>query len=317
MRILEIRTICFLVIVLMFGSVTSTHAILAGDEFGLPADSPSNRLDTLDPSSFYNFVGALEISLGGSNYIGTGVTLSPNWVLTAGHNVDFDDNGVVDEGLSITYHLPGFGAHTATAQQTHPDFMGFGNPTVHNDLSLLYFADPLPLGLSFPVLGHSLEIGDTTTLVGFGRSGYGSYGYTSNATLTERRVGFNVIDSFEEDLATAGILFRYDFDDPLTTALPDGSLGNDLETMIGPGDSGGPLLVELDANLALVGINTFIEGYGGRFGDIGGGVVLDPYWDWIGETTGLVLIPEPDTIFLWFSLAASLLLILSRRNTTQ
>jgi hypothetical protein len=27
----------------------------------------------------------------------------------------------------------------------------------------------------------------------------------------------------------------------------------------------------------LVGINTFTEGYGGRFGDIGGGVLVDPY----------------------------------------
>lgn len=298
-------------------SANVSFAILAGGEFDFPVDSPSSRLDAPDPSSLYNIVGALDISINGSRYIGTGAALSPNWVLTAGHNVDFDDNGVVDEGLSITYHLPGFGAYAATAQQTHPNFTGFGNPTVHNDLSLLYFADPLPLDLHFPVLGHSLEIGDTTTLVGFGRSGFGSYGYTSNATLMDRRVGFNVIDSFEEDLANAGQLFRYDFDAPATTALPGGSLGNDIETIIGPGDSGGPAFIDYNGGLALVGINTFIEGYGGRFGDIGGGVVLDPYWDWISETTGLALIPEPSTFALWLSLATSFLLILRRRNTTE
>ena len=40
----------------------------------------------------------------------------------------------------------------------------------------------------------------------------------------------------------------------------------------------------------LVGINTFTEGYGGRFGDTGGGVLVDPYTDWILQTSG---IPEP------------------------
>jgi fucose permease len=50
--------------------------------------------------------------------------------------------------------------------------------------------------------------------------------------------------------------------------------------------------------MALFGINTFTEGYGGRFGDIGGGVVLDPAWGWISETTGLTLIPETGTLLL-------------------
>jgi hypothetical protein len=82
-------------------------------------------------------------------------------------------------------------------------------------------------------------------------------------------------------------LFRYDFDDPSTG---DG-LGNDLETIIGPGDSGGSLLV----GDALVGVNTFTEGYGGLFGDFGGGITLNEEWDWIGSTTGLA-VPEPSTL---------------------
>ena len=34
------------------------------------------------------------------------------------------------------------------------------------------------------------------------------------------------------------------------------------------------------------------EGYGGRFGDTGGGVLVEPYADWMVQTTG---IPEPGT----------------------
>ncbi len=43
----------------------------------------------------------------------------------------------------------------------------------------------------------------------------------------------------------------------------------------------------------IVGINTYTEGYGGRFGDTGGGVLVEPYMDWISQTTG---IPEPSCI---------------------
>lgn len=256
------------------------HAILAGGEFDFPADSPSSRLDT---EGIYDFVGALEITAGGYGYRGSGTALSPNWVLTAGHNVDFNDDGLVDPGVGINFNLPGYGSYAAGSFVIHPDFSGFNNPSIQHDLSLLYFDDPLP-SLLFPTLGNSLTLDATAALVGYGRSGYGSYGYTTSASLTDRRVGYNVVDELADGL------FRYDFDDPNTG---DG-LGNSLETIIGPGDSGGALIVEG----ALVGVNTFTEGYGGKFGDIGGGIALNNEWDWIGQTTGLA-VPEPASILLF------------------
>ncbi len=74
------------------------------------------------------------------------------------------------------------------------------------------------------------------------------------------------------------------------TNTAGGSLGNNLETIIGPGDSGGPALVPDGGGYAIAGVNTFVEGYGGQFGDIGGGVVLAPYVDWINST---MAVPEP------------------------
>jgi len=58
---------------------------------------------------------------------------------------------------------------------------------------------------------------------------------------------------------------------------------------------------------ALVGVNTFTEGYGGRFGDIGGGVALNNEWDWISSTTGLA-IPEPSSVLLLMAGAFGLFL---------
>lgn len=275
-------------------------AILAGSEFDLPTDFPSNRLDPQTADSPFNAVGALRIDTGSFTYSGTAVVLSRHWALTAAHNTDFDDNGLPDPGLSYTLHLPGHGSMETTTAITHPDFTGFGNPSIHNDLALLHFADPLP-ELNFPALGLSMSVGQELTLVGFGRSGFGSYGYTTSASTTDRRIGRNTVETLHSSGGSDGLLFRYTFHDPSDPQ----SLGNDRETIIGPGDSGGPALISWGGGHALVGINTFTEGYGGRFGDIGGGIVLEPYWEWIAETTGPALIPEPATA----GLAAGLVLL--------
>lgn len=289
------RTVCVLLLLV----APSARAILAGGEFDLPADSPSSRLDT---AGLFNFVGALEINTGSSRYYGSATALSPNWVLTAGHNVDFNDDGQADSDLNILFNLPGVGSYSTSSYSIHPDFSGFSNPSIQHDLCLLYFADPLP-GFLFPILGNDLSLDAVVTLVGYGRSGYGSYGYTTGVSLTDRRFGYNVIDEFET--SGSGTLFRYDFDDPVSV---DG-LGNNLETIIGPGDSGGALLI----GNALVGVNTFTEGYGGRFGDIGGGIALNNEWGWIASTTGLA-VPEPSSILLLLLGAAAFVVRCRIRN---
>ena len=52
---------------------TPAHAILAGGEFDLPEDRPSWRVDGGGLESGLNFVGALEMTLEGRRYPGTGV----------------------------------------------------------------------------------------------------------------------------------------------------------------------------------------------------------------------------------------------------
>ena len=257
---------------------TVTATILAGGEMDLPGDAPSGRLDV---DGRFSFVGALAISSGGGNYRGSAVALSREWVLTAGHNADLNDDGLPDALWSGAFHLPGYGSFGVAQAFTHPNFTGFASPAVNDDLALMRLATPLPEGMGFPTLGGGAAIGDFITLVGFGRSGYGSYGYTSDANLTDRRSGSNVIDSFQLDDEGSGRaeIFRYDFDVPATTGVVGGSLGNEIETIIGPGDSGGAALRQTGSGWELVGINTFTEGYGGRFGDTGGGVLLESYID--------------------------------------
>jgi hypothetical protein len=297
-----------LAVLLNLAGVSSVHAILAGDENALPADSPANRLDTLGAASPFNAIGSLDISASGFSYIGSATAISPDWILTAGHNLDLNDTGSPTPGLSVNFNLPGFGAYSGSTFYTCPGFTGFGNPSIQRDLGLVHLATPLPAGVLYPSLNGNLSVGTQMLLAGFGRSGYGNYGYTTLATLTDRRTGYNVVNSLQPDDGGAGYnaLFNYDFSSPDTTGQPGGSLGNNLETIIGPGDSGGPALVADGTGYAIAGVNTYVEGYGGKFGDIGGGIVLAPYVGWIDSVTGITSVPEPSV----FALAALGLIIL-------
>src|ERR1035437_8291600 len=142
---------------LALGTVPIAKGIMAGDETALPADSPAARLDTLGSSSAFNAVGSLAISSGGVSYKGSATAISPNWVLTAGHNLDLNDNGSPTPGLSINFNLPGFGTYSASSFYTCPGFTGFGNPSIQRDLGLIQLANPLPAGVLYPRLNGNLS----------------------------------------------------------------------------------------------------------------------------------------------------------------
>lgn len=87
-----------------------------------------------------------------------------------------------------------------------------------------------------------------------------------------------------------------------------GTLGNSIETHLGGGDSGGPsFMMDGNGNYCLVANNTFggnVCGWptgnggptpciSGDFGDIGGGILLYSYFEWIRNQT-----PEPGSIAL-------------------
>ena len=70
--------------------------------------------------------------------------------------------------------------------------------------------------------------------------------------------------------------------------------------------------MQWDEGYGFVGVSTFTEGFGGRFGDIGGGVVLEAYYDWIHEITGVV-IPEPGAAVLLAGVWGWVIVLIGRR----
>lgn len=284
------------------------HAVMvAGDPNGSPADLPSARIDTNTTTSPFAGVGSLQINTNRGTYICTATPIDSTHLLTAGHCVDINNDGKSDKkdgirtvnfnlnyGGNLTHQLP------ASRWDVNPNFTGFNRPSINDDLAVITLSGALPAGVPIYTLPTTdLAAGTTLTMVGYGRSGDGVNGYTLDASWTVKRRGENNADAFyaQDDRfqAAANEVFRFDFDGPTGNGSFGGpTLGNDRETTLGGGDSGGPSFVlrpsvdgvppdpKLATSYVLVGVNTFTQGTNApKFGSLGGGINVFPYLGWI------------------------------------
>ena len=311
--------------------------IVAGDP---PADSPPQRVDANDSTSAFAGVGSLQILYNGSTIKCSGTLISPWHVLTAGHAVDVDgDDGVIDVlAANVTFHLNANGNYsssiTASKITIHPDFKGFANPAVNDDLAIITLSEAAPAGVPiYDLYTLPVTAATTLTLVGYGKSGDGRNGFSvlAPASFTVKRTGQNAADLFaiNDEGATSGQInyftsddnpsgtvneaFVFDFDAPAgyvnneDNPVPNlwgggTSLGNTLETTVGGGDSGGPSFILVGDEYRIAGINTFsfsvISAPNKRFDaplfGSGGGGMLVPAY---ADWINSV-IPEPATVGL-------------------
>lgn len=270
--------------------------IVAGDPNGTDAanhtdaDSPDRRIDPNSPTSPYAGVGSIQVKSRRGNFIGSGAVVGSKYVVTAAHVVDLNNDGKVTsldgvQGVYFNLNLGGTPIKIAVTKFTiHPDFNGFNNPAVNDDVAILTLATPVPAGV--PMYGLptvDLAAGTRLTMVGYGRSGDPVNGYTTPASLTVKRTGMNTADAFygqdDPGRPEANEVFRFDFDGPTGDGPLGGpTLGNTVETTLGPGDSGGPAFED---GMILAGIDTFTQGDAPGFGSMGGGVNVFPYVGWI------------------------------------
>jgi hypothetical protein len=303
-----------------YGSVVTQirPVIQAGSPNGLPADSPALRVDPNTTTSRFAGVGSVRTHVPSGpvagSYIGTGTPISPYHILTAAHVVDIDGNGIADiapgnVNFNLNYGSALSHQITAASISIHPDFTGFANPWINDDLAIITLSTPLPAGVPiYPVVGVAADYWDLV-LAGYGMSGDGVNGYSVNPSFSVKRSGMNLLEAIDFDdeagfdVDSAIEVFAYDFEDSTDEASIvatdlfgiEFSYGNDLETLVGGGDSGGPAFVEDPfGNLYLAGVNTFggavVGDPEGRFGEYGGGIWLESYLPWI-ET----VVPEPST----------------------
>ncbi|NER79306.1 MAG: hypothetical protein F6K42_06920, partial [Leptolyngbya sp. SIO1D8] len=157
-----------------------------------------------------------------------------------------------------------------------------------------------------------LSLNSQIPLVGYGTTGNGvARHFQGTSHPTVKRVGQNRVDDaqfFAASVTETDEIFIFDFDGPdaATNTFSDlGSgltLGNQIETTIGPGDSGGPSFITRGDQLLLAGVNTFgfalpdvnapeTEVVKGTFGTGGGGVLVSDAdkLGWIESIVGLDL----------------------------
>ena len=276
--------------------------IVAGDPNGSPPDTPTNRISTNTLASAY--AGTANILIGGSFFC-SATPIADRYLISAGHCVDSNGNGTNDFGTNIrvTFNANGNSSTVifpsgVAAVHTHPNFTGFANPSINDDIIIIELVNDLPAEIPrYPVYRGALSSGAQIHLVGYGTTGDAVNGYINGtASFNIKRAGRNNPDSgfFPDDEGT-GIaeIFQYNIDH-----WQLGGLGNDVETTVGGGDSGGPAYLQVGDHLELWGVNTFTAGNAPLFESLAGGMLVNGYLDFIDSIVdpvpGVFSLTAPD-----------------------
>jgi hypothetical protein len=241
-------------------------------------------------------------ALYGNGRICTAAAISPTVILTAAHCVG-------GSGYTFQYQTDnGYGAAAIGQTLVHPSYQvnQSGGFNAFGDIALGFLNTPLPPDVEiYAIWQGALPVGAAIVLNGFGRTSNGQTGITGNAGV--HRFGYNFI----EGVSYGGTAFESAFDFQagppagckLCTDIPQGqgTVGR-FESIITPGDSGGPVLFSGDldfqtrvsapitpgpgkgATPILIGINSYSRApSNGAYGTVVGFTFVGAYADWIRQ----------------------------------
>jgi hypothetical protein len=216
---------------------------------------------------------------------GHGVLIAPQWVITAAHTIPAHSElrQVVINGLSrdverVVMHsgyqtLPQELIDQATASGEAMLIVVF--LAASDDIALVRLAQPVTEVAPVAIYKERDGPGQVAKLVGKGATGTGATGHDPGGpNRTELRRAFNKITSAYDRWLC------YVFDEP-ASAVP-------LEGVLGNGDSGGPVLIQVEDQWLLAGLGSWkiVQGHvmtarPGRYGQITCNVRLSHYFEWI------------------------------------
>jgi hypothetical protein len=286
-------------------------ALILGLFLGAPLATAGVRRDDVADSEFlalaasalYESVGKFTYSIGANSYIASGVLISPEWVLTAGHVTggnNYLGGGISNMSFSLTTGNSVLN-YAASEWITHLGWAATaGNLFAGYDLGLVRLSSSVTA-----VQAASLYLQETLqmqpgTIVGYGSTGTGLTGFQAG-TVGTKRAGQNMIDAQGDGVTISSSLLFVDFDRP---GVPgESSLGSSsplaLEYLSAPGDSGGGLFITQNSQTFLVGVTSFGWGYtdgnaNSDYGDLAGFTSTTANAAWISSVTGIA-IPEPSS----------------------
>jgi len=274
------------------------------------------RRDDVADSQYINLANQPQFAAVGKVFgagAGSGTVIANGWwVLTAAHVVF----GV--PASSVSFQI---GAATYNAQNVYiyPGYSG-----ITHDIALIELNAPVAGVTPAQIYTGTNEIGKQGHSVGYGLTGTGITGYISNTYGTKRAMR-NIIDLIifpNGTISPNGTILLSDFDSPgdANNSLGSGSSPTplDLEGMVAPGDSGGPVFIEEGGIWYIAGVHSFLADPGpptgngqvdARYGDIMGSTRVSSYAGWINST-----VPEPASMT---ALAIGLIGLLARRRRSR
>lgn len=214
---------------------------------------------------------------------GHGVLIAPQWVITAAHAITWQSeikqvtiNGMARDVERLVIH-PGY---KKPPQALLDQALASWDWTLFrvllsssDDIALIKLAQAVTDVSPVAINKSDGEFGQIIKIMGKGATGNGVTGYEfSSSHRTELRRAYNKVTSAH------GRWLCYVFDKP-SDALP-------LEGGSGSGDSGGPILVQLEKDWLLAGLTSWVDPQSsirtpGRYGQISCNVRLSHYKEWI------------------------------------
>lgn len=329
------------------GQATLNHILQAGHPApdpgsGIISDSPDLRIDLNTTTSPFAGVGSIFADNDPSDPLGiicTATPISKDQVITAAHCFDLSGadgrSDVLPQNAQFILNFGGDLTHVIPAESIwiHPDYHGSQGLAVADDIAIMKLSQPLPDGVPiYPLANPDWLAISPVILAGYGESGDGVDGYYVDPEFNVKRTGANLLEYAELDdeggsqIEVVAWDFEYEGDPDrydvfgIPFALP-----NDLESMLGGGDSGGPGFLlnpddDTDLTLYLAIINTFSFWYDGvpdhdvegKFGSGSGGVWLNAeYQAWLRT------VPEASTWCAAGALSAILLSTALRRRRAR
>ena len=247
----------------------------------------------------------------------TATLIAPDVVLTAAHCFDDDADGELDAGRMPDGFFLGPSWDEVTAEHAIDDFVLHPERTPASrerwDVALIFLSEPIEDIAPIPVSGVD-PVGETVVIVGYGGTGTGQDAdYWSDVAYDGlKRAAQNTVDGRDEETFGTGTLI-VDFD------APDGSLNTstevygldsldsplELEGCTGPGDSGGPMLMQVDGQWRVIGVasagfnplsQTQDDERAGQYGSIGehASLSLDETVDFLAQVDWTGALDEDD-----------------------
>lgn len=174
---------------------------------------------------------------------GMGTLVAPDWVLTAAHAVG-PIRDTLAAGRAHYVFLKGR-AYRVAAVHAHPDFSEASDSATH-DIALLRLEEPVRNPAPACLYEGSDEMGKVVVLVGAGVQGDGTNGPNSTDPDGALRGATTTVSGVREDQ------IEWVFRGPGEAAVTA------LEGISGPGDSGGPALIDTGAGrYCVAGVSSF------------------------------------------------------------